>query len=480
MEELPKSFDFIILGTGLGSSLLSGALSRIGKTVLQLDKNQFYGSEYTSFTAKELDKMKDSLPKSIQNFKYSMSETDLKLNRINVNLDNNVLYSRGEMVNLLIQSKAYRYLEFRNIGSMLTSMNSKMIPVPASRSELFQSKHVTLLEKRKMMNFIQKVQLLLSEQPKPSDENVKDAPDSVNTNELELQKLFETFDTFDAYMDSNKLTEKLKYFISTSLCFSSPNVILSEGLDRLKRFMTSLGKYSSSSAFLLPQYGASELTQAFCRMSAVFGGITILDAKSVEIIYDSEHSNLIQKVKFDSNEYEFGHLIAEKEYLTQSGQGNEKFHQMTLVIPENEWSKCLDVDSKIEIIGDEEPVTKSDHYIISSAHDKSRLWGLCASSSSCLVPADHVMISIRSEDKEILTEFAKQFGDPILRIEFTVLDPSISTDINQSNLSIPPSQNYYPDYDYAVTWARRTFLKLCPEAEWLPAMPDPSDIILGE
>ena len=44
MEELPKSFDFIILGTGLGSSLLSGALSRIGKTVLQLDKNEFYGS----------------------------------------------------------------------------------------------------------------------------------------------------------------------------------------------------------------------------------------------------------------------------------------------------------------------------------------------------------------------------------------------------------------------------------------------------
>ena len=44
MEELPKKFDFIILGTGLGSSLLSGALSRIGKTVLQLDKNDFYGS----------------------------------------------------------------------------------------------------------------------------------------------------------------------------------------------------------------------------------------------------------------------------------------------------------------------------------------------------------------------------------------------------------------------------------------------------
>ena len=173
-------------------------------------------------------------------------------------LDNNVLYSRGEMVNLLIQSKAYRYLEFRNVGSMLTSMNSKMIPVPASRSELFQSKHVTLLEKRKMMNFIQKVQLLLSEKPQPEDIDEKVASDS---NENELKKLCDTFESFDAFMDSHKLTEKLKYFISTSLCFSNPNVSVVEGLDRLKRFMASLGKYSSSSAFLLPQYGASELTQ---------------------------------------------------------------------------------------------------------------------------------------------------------------------------------------------------------------------------
>ena len=65
-------------------------------------------------------------------------------------------------------------------------------------------------------------------------------------------------------------------------------------------------------------------------MSAVFGGITILDAKSVEVIYDNENLNLINRIKFDSNEYEFGHLIAEKEYLKQSDQMNENFHQVTL------------------------------------------------------------------------------------------------------------------------------------------------------
>ena len=44
MDDLPNEFEFVLLGTGLPISLLAGALARIGKTVLQLDKNDFYGS----------------------------------------------------------------------------------------------------------------------------------------------------------------------------------------------------------------------------------------------------------------------------------------------------------------------------------------------------------------------------------------------------------------------------------------------------
>ena len=38
MDELADKFDFIILGSGLPSAILSAAFSRIGKTVLQLDR----------------------------------------------------------------------------------------------------------------------------------------------------------------------------------------------------------------------------------------------------------------------------------------------------------------------------------------------------------------------------------------------------------------------------------------------------------
>jgi len=42
-------YDAILLGTGLTESFLAGALARIGKTVLHLDKNDFYGHYISSF-----------------------------------------------------------------------------------------------------------------------------------------------------------------------------------------------------------------------------------------------------------------------------------------------------------------------------------------------------------------------------------------------------------------------------------------------
>jgi RAB protein geranylgeranyltransferase component A len=38
MSELPKDYDVIICGTGLTESIVSAALSRIGKTVLHIDR----------------------------------------------------------------------------------------------------------------------------------------------------------------------------------------------------------------------------------------------------------------------------------------------------------------------------------------------------------------------------------------------------------------------------------------------------------
>eukprot|EP00036_Acanthoecidae_sp_10tr_P023642 CAMPEP_0206318496 /NCGR_PEP_ID=MMETSP0106_2-20121207/17219_1 /ASSEMBLY_ACC=CAM_ASM_000206 /TAXON_ID=81532 /ORGANISM="Acanthoeca-like sp., Strain 10tr" /LENGTH=137 /DNA_ID=CAMNT_0053750197 /DNA_START=1 /DNA_END=410 /DNA_ORIENTATION=+ len=47
-------FDAVVLGTGLPNAILAAALSRIGKTVLHLDRYDFYGQEWATFNLKEL------------------------------------------------------------------------------------------------------------------------------------------------------------------------------------------------------------------------------------------------------------------------------------------------------------------------------------------------------------------------------------------------------------------------------------------
>ena len=38
MSDLPTSYDVVVVGTGLTESILAAALSRIGKTVLHIDR----------------------------------------------------------------------------------------------------------------------------------------------------------------------------------------------------------------------------------------------------------------------------------------------------------------------------------------------------------------------------------------------------------------------------------------------------------
>lgn len=52
--DLEEQFDIVIIGTGLTESIISAACSRIGKTVLHLDRNSFYGESWSSFNFEQL------------------------------------------------------------------------------------------------------------------------------------------------------------------------------------------------------------------------------------------------------------------------------------------------------------------------------------------------------------------------------------------------------------------------------------------
>ncbi|MBN3290297.1 RAE1 geranylgeranyltransferase, partial [Polypterus senegalus] len=49
-DSLPGEFDVIVLGTGLTESIIAAACSRVGKSVLHVDRQAYYGGNWASFT----------------------------------------------------------------------------------------------------------------------------------------------------------------------------------------------------------------------------------------------------------------------------------------------------------------------------------------------------------------------------------------------------------------------------------------------
>jgi Rab proteins geranylgeranyltransferase component A len=62
MNDLPSEFDLVVIGTGFQESVIAAAASRIGKIVLHIDENDFYGGFWSSFNLENfinhLDKRK--------------------------------------------------------------------------------------------------------------------------------------------------------------------------------------------------------------------------------------------------------------------------------------------------------------------------------------------------------------------------------------------------------------------------------------
>lgn len=49
MNDLPKEFDLCVIGTGFQESIIAAAASRVGKSVLHIDQNEFYGGFWASY-----------------------------------------------------------------------------------------------------------------------------------------------------------------------------------------------------------------------------------------------------------------------------------------------------------------------------------------------------------------------------------------------------------------------------------------------
>lgn len=520
-SKLNDKFDVIVVGTGLIESILAAASARAGKLVLHLDPNDYYADVWASFSFEQLlnwidlnqkpsskarmlalaqnwshqfdlklgEEIKSWVPDlnvvyNVESVSYLLEEEredereeereseDIKDDQDNIekwslskmrksknweiDLTPRLLYSKGSMVELLVSSNVCRYLSFQSVEKVLSLLpdSQEIIEVPCSRQDIFNDKQTSLIEKRILMRFI----TFCAE----FDKNPKEAEE------------FEDM-PFVEFLESKGLTPLLQHLIINSIAMCDNSTTVRDALKSIKKFLVSAGRYSKT-PFLFTFYGSGEIPQAFCRLSAVFGGTYCLK-KSIRAL--SLKEKLIQSVLVDNQLIKCDYLV--------TGVTNVPNMFLPKDCPVTKISRAIFITS--------ESIHKAprEGFILRlSSHNPVSVIGV--SWVSGLAPKPLYIVYCWCESYK---EKAKQDLLPIAKklFNFESSDDSQRPQLlwacffNQNyincgkkgrmtnNLFISSSPSLELDYDSAILEAKEIFNSMFPGEEFLPRAPDHDDII---
>ncbi|KJA30088.1 hypothetical protein HYPSUDRAFT_175261 [Hypholoma sublateritium FD-334 SS-4] len=259
MEE--SQFDVIVFGTGLVNSITAAALSKCGYKVAHIDSNPYYGGDEASLSLEELVKWADrtassNAPSRFQRLTRSV-EVPSQSRQYSICLQPGVIPSVGPLISSLVSSGVAKYSGFRLLEAVIVYDSTGVKNVPGSKEDIFKSKEISLLEKRRLMRFL--TFAATDFEDKKELEGMEDMPF------LEfLPKVFSL---------GKEITSVIGY--SLAFCMSSTEPTLPT-LQRLRNYLRSGGRYGAS-PFLIGDYGGiGDIAQGFCRASAVCGGVYIL------------------------------------------------------------------------------------------------------------------------------------------------------------------------------------------------------------
>ncbi|XP_027957302.1 rab proteins geranylgeranyltransferase component A 1 isoform X2 [Eumetopias jubatus] len=368
--------------------------------------------------------------------------------RFNIDLVSKLLYSRGLLIDLLIKSN-----------------------VPCSRADVFNSKQLTMVEKRMLMKFL----TFCMEYEKHPDE----------------YKAYEEI-TFSEYLKTQKLTPNLRYFVLHSIAMTSETACNTvDGLKATKNFLRCLGRYGNT-PFLFPLYGQGELPQCFCRMCAVFGGIYCLRHSVQCLVVDKESRKCKAIIDQFGQRIISKHFLVEDSYFSENTCSHVQYRQISrsVLITDRSVLK-MDSDQQISIltVPGEEPGTFA-----------VRVIELCPSTMTCMKGTYLVHLTCTSSKtaREDLEPVVQKLFTPYTETEIEneeVEKPRLlwalyfnmrdSSDVSRNSYNDLPSNVYVcsgPDCglgnDNAVKQAETLFQLICPNEDFCPPPPNPEDIII--
>lgn len=261
-----EEYDVIVLGTGLTECILSGVMSKSGKKVLHMDRNNYYGAESASLTPlAELYKL--------FNEKLEPADKYGRERDWNVDLIPKFIMANGELTKLLIHTDVTRYLEFKQIEGSYVCKGADVHKVPSNDKEALASGLMGIFEKRRFKNFLVWAQGIEEGNPATFQG---------------LDPKVKTMEEVYAYW---KLDENTQDFTGHAICLYLNDAYKKEkaldAIRRIKLYRDSLASYGGKSPYLYPLYGLGELPQGFARLSAVYGGTYMLDKPVEEIVMEN-------------------------------------------------------------------------------------------------------------------------------------------------------------------------------------------------
>ncbi|NXI43379.1 RAE2 geranylgeranyltransferase, partial [Galbula dea] len=393
--------------------------------------------------------------------------------RFNIDLVSKLLYSRGLLIELLIKSNVSRYAEFKNATRILAFREGKVEQVPCSRADVFNSRQLTMVEKRMLMKFLT---FCLDYEQHPDE--------------------YQGYEnsTFAQYLRTQKLTPSLQHFILHSIAMvSETDSSTLEGLQATKKFLQCLGRYGNT-PFLFPLYGQGEIPQCFCRMCAVFGGIYCLRHPVQCLVVDRESGRCKAIVDHFGQRISANYFIVEDSYLSESTCTNVCYRQISRAVLITDQS-VLNTDSEQQVsILTVPPVDLGKPAVC--------VIELCSSTMTCMKDTYLVHLTCPS------TKTAREDLEPVVQKLFNLnteketeneelekprvlwavyFNMRDSSGVEKNSYSGLPSNVYVcsgPDSalgnDCAVKQAETIFQDMFPTEDFCPAPPNPEDIIYDE
>ncbi|EME89284.1 uncharacterized protein MYCFIDRAFT_48904 [Pseudocercospora fijiensis CIRAD86] len=272
-----SSWDVVISGTGLPQSLLALALSRSGKKILHIDRNEYYGGDEAALSLQEAlewsEKYKASPTGAGPVFgsaivRKLLAKDKLKASRAySLALAPQLLYCRSELLSAVVASQTHTQLDFQAVASWFivnvppdgSASQARLTRVPGGREDIFQDASLDLKAKRALMKFLRFV--------------------------ADYEQQLDIWDT----ERSSPFTDFLEQKFGLPPAYHPPILALalsphpSESttvqftLPRISRHLRSIGVFGPGFPAVLPKWGGlAEVGQVACRAGAVGGGVYVL------------------------------------------------------------------------------------------------------------------------------------------------------------------------------------------------------------